>query len=134
MIRIDAGSSNEIAIARWFLEHQPQLDYELWRVHEIPDDPTLPVKQHRSWSEIVIWRKGGRSGVKDNYVGSSTTQTTHDCVHARAAIALVRDVLEAMCERSNISLDSSADPGYPARNYELMDRLGIGHVFGGPRD
>lgn len=43
---------------------------------------------------------------------------------------VIRDVLEALCVRDGISLDSTADPGAPARNYELAGRLGIGHVFG----
>lgn len=134
MIRIDAETTNELAVARWLLDHQPQLDYELWRVHEVPDDPELTRSQHRSWSEIVIWRKNGKSGNKENYPASTTTYSTHDCIYATTALALVRDILEALCEKSSISLDSSADPGKPARNYELMDRLGIGHLNGGPRD
>jgi hypothetical protein len=44
--------------------------------------------------------------------------------------ALVREILEAICERDGISLESNADPGQPARNYELALRLGIGHVLG----
>lgn len=43
---------------------------------------------------------------------------------------LVRAILEAACERDGISLESSADPGRPARNYELALRLKIGKVFG----
>jgi hypothetical protein len=43
---------------------------------------------------------------------------------------LVRDILEALCERDGLSLQSDVDPGQPARNYELADRLGIGRVFG----
>lgn len=43
---------------------------------------------------------------------------------------IVRDVLVALCERDGLSLDSEADPGTPARNYELAMRLGIGQVFG----
>lgn len=43
---------------------------------------------------------------------------------------LVREILEAACQRDGLSLESGADPGEPARNYELALRLGIGHVFG----
>jgi hypothetical protein len=43
---------------------------------------------------------------------------------------LVRDILESLCRRDGISLDSAVEPGEPARNYELAMRLGIGHVFG----
>jgi tRNA(His) 5'-end guanylyltransferase len=44
--------------------------------------------------------------------------------------SLVRDALEALCRQRGLSLDSEAAPGFPARNYELADRLGIGEVFG----
>jgi hypothetical protein len=47
-----------------------------------------------------------------------------------AAEALAREILEAACQRDGLSLESDADPGKPARNYELALRLGIGHVFG----
>ena len=43
---------------------------------------------------------------------------------------LVRAVLEAVCVRDGISLESAVAPGEPARNYELALRLSIGHVFG----
>lgn len=44
--------------------------------------------------------------------------------------ALIRGILEAVCCRDNLSLESSVTPGEPARNYELALRLGIGHIFG----
>lgn len=47
-----------------------------------------------------------------------------------AANGLIRDILEALCRRDGLSLESAVVPGEPARNYELADRLGIGHVFG----
>jgi len=43
---------------------------------------------------------------------------------------LLRAVLEAVCVRDGISLESAVMPGESARNYELAVRLGIGHVFG----
>ena len=49
---------------------------------------------------------------------------------AEAAESLLRAVLEAACLRDGASLESSAEPGEPARNYELALRLGIGHAFG----
>ncbi|HEY2074836.1 MAG TPA: hypothetical protein VGH53_00745 [Streptosporangiaceae bacterium] len=48
----------------------------------------------------------------------------------QAATGLIRDILEAMCRRDGLPLESSVTPGEPATNYELADRLGIGHVFG----
>lgn len=47
-----------------------------------------------------------------------------------AANGLIRDILESLCRRDGLSLESTVTPGEPARNYELADRLGIGHVFG----
>ena len=47
-----------------------------------------------------------------------------------AGDALVRDILEALCRRDGLSLESGVLPGEPARNYELALRLGIGSVFG----
>lgn len=49
---------------------------------------------------------------------------------ADAAHGLLRDTLEALCQRDGLSLESDAEPGEPARNYELALRLGIGHAFG----
>ena len=43
--------------------------------------------------------------------------------------AILRQVLEALCERDTISLESAIEPGQPARNFELASRLGISHVF-----
>ena len=47
-----------------------------------------------------------------------------------AGDALIREILEALCRRDGLSLESSVVPGEPARNYDLAIRLGIGHVFG----
>ena len=49
---------------------------------------------------------------------------------AEVSADLVRAILEAVCERDGISLESSAEPGEPARNYELAARLKIGKIFG----
>jgi hypothetical protein len=48
----------------------------------------------------------------------------------QAADSLIRDILEALCRRDGLSLESTVVPGEPARNYELAGRLGIGRVFG----
>jgi hypothetical protein len=47
-----------------------------------------------------------------------------------ASDALIRRILEAVCRRDKLSLESAVTPGEPARNYELALRLGIGDVFG----
>ena len=56
---------------------------------------------------------------------SAAEQAAQQAVHG-----LIRDVLEALCRRDGLSLESAVSPGEPARNYELATRLGIGHVFG----
>jgi len=47
-----------------------------------------------------------------------------------AGDGLIRDILESLCLRDGLSLESAVVPGEPARNYELAVRLRIGHVFG----
>jgi hypothetical protein len=56
----------------------------------------------------------------------------HTRLHIERQVSadLVRAILEAVCERDGITLESSAEPGEPARNYELAIRLKIGKVFG----
>ena len=49
---------------------------------------------------------------------------------AAAGDALIREILEALCRRDGLPMESSVVPGEPARNYDLAMRLGIGHVFG----
>ena len=49
---------------------------------------------------------------------------------AEAGDKLIREILEALCLRDGLTLESSVVPGEPARNYDLALRLGIGHVFG----
>ena len=49
---------------------------------------------------------------------------------AEAGDRIIRDVLESLCRRDGLPLESTVTPGEPARNYELADRLGIGSVFG----
>ena len=48
----------------------------------------------------------------------------------QAADGLIRDILESLCRRDGLSLESAVVPGEPARNYELALRLGIGRAFG----
>ncbi len=57
-------------------------------------------------------------------------EARHLQARAEGAEELVAAILMAVCTRDGLSLDSEVDPGTPARNYELMDRLGIGHVIG----
>jgi hypothetical protein len=55
---------------------------------------------------------------------------TPEEIRVQAAGSLIRDILEALCRRDSLPLESAVVPGEPARNYELAGRLGIGHVFG----
>lgn len=55
----------------------------------------------------------------------------HACiVRLQTERDMVRETLIALCKRDGLSLESSAEPGKPAANYELALRLGIGQVFG----
>ena len=60
----------------------------------------------------------------------SATELEKAQATAEAAQSLVRDILEALCCRDGLSLESAVEPGEPARNYELALRLGIGRAFG----
>ena len=60
----------------------------------------------------------------------SVTELEKAQATAEAAQSLVRDILEALCRRDGLSLESSVAAGGPARNYDLALRLGIGRVFG----
>jgi hypothetical protein len=60
----------------------------------------------------------------------SATELERALAGQQAADGLIRDILEALSQRGGLSLESAVVPGEPARNYELADRLGIGHVFG----
>jgi hypothetical protein len=60
----------------------------------------------------------------------SATELEKALAGQQAADGLIRDILEALCLRDGLSLESTVEPGEPARNYELALRLGIGRVFG----
>ena len=65
-----------------------------------------------------------------NLVIAGILSSERERIAAQAGAELVRAVLEAVCHRYGISLESSVAPGESARNYELADRLGISEVFG----
>lgn len=55
---------------------------------------------------------------------------TEGCLNCESLAELVGEILEAVCRRDGLGLFSEVEPGQPARNYELAQRLGIGEVFG----
>lgn len=59
------------------------------------------------------------------------THARHEdgCPICRTGTALLRQVLEAVCRRDGITLESGFVPGEPARNFELAERLGISDAF-----
>jgi hypothetical protein len=61
---------------------------------------------------------------------SASVDEAASALGERAAEGLLRSVLEALCVKAGLSLGSDAEPGTPARNYELALRLGIGEAFG----
>jgi len=52
-----------------------------------------------------------------------------DCPICSTSTATIRSILEAVCRRDGISLESGIEPGQPARNFELAERLGIPGAF-----
>ena len=63
--------------------------------------------------------------------GFALTHARHEdgCPICRTGTQILRSVLEALCRRDGLSLESTADPGHPARNYELAERLRIPGAF-----
>jgi hypothetical protein len=59
------------------------------------------------------------------------THARHEeqCPICHTANHILRKVIEAVCCRDGITLESDVDPGHPARNFELAERLGIGDAF-----
>lgn len=68
---------------------------------------------------------------ESRHAGFALTHALHEdgCPICRTSTAITRKILEALCHRDGISLDSDVEPGKPARNYELADRLGIPDAF-----
>jgi hypothetical protein len=105
---------------------------------------------HRHFASDAVHRDGGpecgQPGTPRRvYVFDPDVLDEHELLVARYAAAcpeeffpadeqssLIRNILEALCRRDGLSLESTIVPGEPARNYELADRLGIGRVFGLP--
>lgn len=85
-----------------------------------------------SCGKIMSIRKDGNFRRHGNREGAACPGNPYDNIRAGVTEGLIREILEAVCVRDGISLDSSAAPGQPARNYELALRLHIGHVFGLP--
>jgi hypothetical protein len=59
------------------------------------------------------------------------THARHEekCPLCSTGTEILRNVLEAVCRRDGISIESHVEPGHPARNYELAERLGISVAF-----
>jgi hypothetical protein len=55
---------------------------------------------------------------------------TREAIERDVNAQLVHEILVALCHRDGLSIESSVEPGQPARNYDLALRLEIGEVFG----
>jgi hypothetical protein len=77
----------------------------------------VPEDGHSQWLDLV-----------EKAVNEVTAE--RELANRQADSDLLRETLEAVCERDGISLESYVEPGEPARNYELALRLRIGRVFG----
>jgi len=89
--------------------------------------PACPLDGHpcTSWTCLVDVCADPGETVPPGYRTREAART-----RAQVGLDLTRQVLEALCRRDGLSLESEADPGTPARNCELAIRLGIGEVFG----
>ncbi len=100
-----------------------------------PDLCSLPWRCGRHLGRTVYAMAGAEASDADVLVGIMDTPelaaeavTAHNCGIAGGDVT--RRILEALCERDGISLESSVTPGEPARSYELALRLRIGQVSG----
>jgi hypothetical protein len=98
---------------------------DAWTV-PVEQRPACPLDGHpcSSWTCLV-----------DVCVDAGEVPATYSTPHAQRVRAeverdMLRAVLEALCARDGLPVESSVVPGEPARNYELALRLGIGQVFG----
>jgi hypothetical protein len=82
------------------------------------------------WANLSDADRNGWAAVEQAVAGPLEAENERLSARLGAADAFVRDVLEALCRRDGLPLESAVTPGEPARNYELADRLGIGGVFG----
>lgn len=89
------------------------------------DDPWLVPPDHRPTCPL-----NGRPCTSWTCLVDVCVDPTREAIEAQVEKDLVRELLEAMCRRNGVSLDSDLEPGKPARNYQLAIRLGIGEVFG----
>lgn len=65
------------------------------------------------------------------HAGFILTHAQHEdgCPLCHTTSTIMRNILEAVCRRDGISLESHIEPGHPARNFELAERLGIPDAF-----
>lgn len=103
------------------------------------DLSSLPWRTGRKNPRTIYILLGDEASDDDPFIGTlDTAGLVAEAVRAHNQLPvimasgdkIVRDILEALCVRDGVSLESSADPGRPARNYELALRLKIGPVFG----
>lgn len=123
------GLNNQLLLRAVTGQGQAWEDYRAW--HDLATDaPGYVFDKSRAGCWAVVFRIGSTGDTR-----WATDAEYAECFPAasaagQAAEGLIRDILESLCRRDGVSLESSITPGGPARNYELADRLGIGKVFG----
>jgi len=136
------GLNNQLLLRAVTLPGQAWEDYREW--HDIATDaPGYVFDKAKAGCWAVVFRVGSTSDTRwateaeymecwphDPERGEAAGELEKAQATAEASVGLVRDILEALCRRDGLPLESTAEPGEPARNYELGDRLGIGRVFG----
>lgn len=110
-------------------------DAEVWRSRLV----NRPWRTGRHNDRTIYVMSGPEASDGDLFIGTlDTPELVAEAVRAHnwriaensASADLVRGILEAVCERDGVPLESVATPGEPAPNYELALRLNIGQVFG----
>ena len=122
------GLNNQLLLPALAAAGQSWEDFRHWHSHAT-DAPGYVFDSSRAGCWAVVFRIGSTNDTRWA-TDAEYREFLYDQAAAPACAELVRDTLEALCRRAGLSLDSAAEPGEPARNYELAERLGIGHVFG----
>lgn len=100
---------------------------------DVLDDAADEIDRLRRWrSESLtllsqwhsVWEALGEPGrLGDNIAVASKTEVERLRAYAMASEEVLRDVLEALCEKNGIAVEDRP-------NFMLGEALGIGHVFG----
>ena len=90
-----------------------------------------PIKFLNDYGDVLEWSGRGPRGriivgtVEKVVISQYERDIERLRIEVQANAQMLREVLEEMCKLQGLPLESSFDPQQPARNYELMERLGL---------